>query len=34
MGIIQDTDVSRLLQNPELMEEVAKGLVEDPETMS
>ena len=33
MGLIQDGDVGRLLQNPELMEEVAKGLLEAPETM-
>ena len=33
MGIIQDADVGRLLQDPGLMEDVAKALVEDPEAM-
>ncbi len=33
MGFIQDTDVRGLMDNKELMAEVAKMLVEDPETM-
>ena len=33
MGFLKDTDVQRLLENQELMAEVAKALVEDPETM-
>ena len=31
MGLIQDSDVARLLQDPALMEDVAKALVEDPD---
>lgn len=34
MGLIQDTDVERLLQDKSLMEDVAKAMVEDPETMA
>ena len=33
MGFIQDSDVRGLIDNKELMSEVAKMLVEDPETM-
>ena len=33
MGFIQDADVKGLIDNKELMAEVAKTLVEDPETM-
>ena len=33
MGFIKESDVQRLMQNEELMEEVAKAIVEDPATM-
>ena len=33
MGFIQDSDVQKLMQNQELMAEVATALVEDPATM-
>ena len=33
MGFIKESDVERLMQNEELMGEVAKALVEDPATM-
>ena len=33
MGLIQDGDVGRLLQDPGLMEEVVKGIVEDSNVM-
>ncbi len=33
MGFIQEADVQRLMQNQELMAEVAQALVEDPSTM-
>ena len=33
MGLIQDCDVGRLLQDPGLMEEVVKGIVEDSNVM-
>ncbi len=33
MGFIQDTDVRGLMEDKELMADVAKMLVEDPETM-
>ena len=33
MGFIKEGDVQRLMQNEELMAEVAKAIVEDPETM-
>ena len=33
MGIIQESDVQRLMQNQELMAEVAGALVQDPKTM-
>lgn len=33
MGLIQDSDVQKLMQNQELMAEVATALVEDPATM-
>ena len=32
MGLIQDGDVGRLLQDPGLMDEVVKAMVEDSET--
>ena len=34
MGLIQDTHGERLLQDKSLMEDVAKAMVEDPETMA
>ncbi len=34
MGFIQEADVQRLMQNHELMAEVAEALVEDPATMN
>ena len=34
MGIIQESDVGRLLQDPGLMEELTRAMVEDPETMT
>ena len=33
MGLIQESDVGRILQNPALMDEVVKALVEDSDTM-
>ena len=33
MGIIQDTDVSKVLANQEFMDQVVSGLVEDSTTM-
>ena len=33
MGFIQEADVKRLMQNQELMADVAKALVEDPTAM-
>ena len=33
MGLIQEGDVGQLLQNPELMDEVVKGLVADSKTL-
>ena len=33
MGFIKDADIEKLMQNEELITDVAKGLVEDPETM-
>ena len=33
MGLIQESDVGRLLQDEKLMEQVVNGLVEDSQTM-
>ena len=33
MGLIQEGDIGQLLQNPELMDEVVKGLIADSKTM-
>ena len=33
MGFIKDADIEKLMQNDELINDVAKGLVEDPDTM-
>ena len=33
MGFIKDADIERLMENDELISDVAKGLVEDPDTM-
>ena len=33
MGFIQDADIEKLMQNDELINEVAKGLVENPDTL-
>jgi hypothetical protein len=33
LGFIKDADIERLMQDEELITDVAKGLVEDPETM-
>lgn len=33
MGFIKDTDIDRLMENEGLISDVAKGLVEDPDTM-
>ena len=33
MGFITSADIERLMQNDELINDVAKGLVEDPEAM-
>ena len=33
MGLIDEADVRKLLQDPELMADVAKAVVEDPEAM-
>ena len=33
MGFIKDSDIERLMQNEDLISDVAKGLVEDPDTM-
>ena len=33
MGLIQESDVGRILQYPSLMDEVVKALVEDSDTM-
>ncbi len=33
MGFIQEADVQRLMQNQEIMAEIATALVEDPTTM-
>ena len=33
MGFIEDDDVRTLLQDPELMSDIAKAVVEDPEAM-
>ena len=33
MGFIQDSDVARLMQNQELMAEVAQAIASDPSTM-
>ena len=33
MGFINEADVQRLMQNEELMAEVAKAIIEDPDTM-
>lgn len=33
MGLIQESDVGRLLQDEKLMDQVVNGLVEDSETM-
>ena len=33
MGLIQESDVNKLLRNEALMDQVAAGLVEDDETM-
>ena len=33
MGFIKDEDIERLMENDELINDVAKGLVEDPDTM-
>lgn len=33
MGLIQECDVAKLLQNQELMDEVVSGLVEDAQTV-
>ena len=33
MGFIKDSDIERLMENEELITDVAKGLVEDPDTM-
>ena len=33
MGFIKDSDIERLMQNEDLITDVAKGLVEDPDTM-
>ena len=33
MGLIQESDVGRLFQDKALMDEIVKGLVEDPNTM-
>jgi len=34
MGFIQEADVQRLMQNQELMADIAEALVEDPTTMN
>lgn len=33
MGFLEETDVRKLLQDPELMADIAKAVVEDPEAM-
>ena len=33
MGFIKESDIERLMENEELISDVAKGLVEDPDTM-
>ncbi|HIM89176.1 MAG TPA: hypothetical protein EYM52_00410 [Dehalococcoidia bacterium] len=33
MGFIKDADIEKLMQNDELINEVAKGLVENPDTL-
>ena len=33
MGLIQESDVGRIMQDPSLMKELIKGLVEDTATM-
>ena len=33
MGFIKEADIEKLMENDELITDVAKGLVEDPDTM-
>jgi hypothetical protein len=33
LGFIKDADIEKLMQNDELINEVAKGLVENPDTL-
>ena len=33
MGFIKESDIERLMENEELITDVAKGIVEDPDTM-